>query len=45
MPAPAEVVPELAQGSDAQLLSEVRVLLLFGHQNLLQRADLLLQFG
>lgn len=43
MPASAEVVFELAQRSDAQFLPEVGVLLLFGRQNLLQCADLLLQ--
>lgn len=43
MPASAEVVFELAQRSDAQFLLEVGVLLLFGRQHLLQRADLLLQ--
>lgn len=43
MPASAEVVSELAQRRDAQFLSEVRLLLLFRRQNLLQRADLLFQ--
>lgn len=43
MPASAEVVSELAQRREAQFLFEVRVLLLFGRQNLPQGADLLLQ--
>lgn len=43
MPSSAQVVPEVVERRGAQLLSEVGVLLLFGRQNLLQRADLLLQ--
>lgn len=42
-PASAEVAPELAQGIDAQFLFEVGLLLLFGGQDLPQRAYLLLQ--
>lgn len=43
MPASAEVVSELAQRREAQFLFELRMLLLFGRQNLLQGADLLFQ--
>lgn len=43
MPASAEVGFELAQRSDAQFLFELRMLLLFGRQNLPQCADLLFQ--
>lgn len=45
VPASAEVVPELAERSDAQLLLELRVLLLLGQQDLLQCADLFFQLA